>query len=135
MQRQPRPYDTTTLNYNWQIWETDAFSLYSGTTDHIDEESAEQMVRCVVNFMIQEGFVAAAKEIRGYCSQVIADTDLVPVRPYTAGLFQSGIRAGQRILKGQPLAFVTGGLLMTAAQKKNCFHRLQVQSFLCITTQ
>ena len=38
---------------------------------------------------------------------MIADTDLVPVRPYTAGLFQSGIRAGQRILKGQPLAFVT----------------------------
>ncbi len=25
VQRQPRPYDTTTLNYNWQIWETDAF--------------------------------------------------------------------------------------------------------------
>lgn len=106
VQRQPRPYDTTTLNYNWQIWETDAFSLYSGTTDHIDEESAEQMVRCVVNFMIQEGFVSG-KGDPGYCSQVIADTDLVPVRPYTAGLFQSGIRAGQRILKGQPLAFVT----------------------------
>ena len=23
--RTPRPYDTTTLNYNWQIWETKAF--------------------------------------------------------------------------------------------------------------
>lgn len=23
----PRPFDTTTLNYNWQIWETNAFSI------------------------------------------------------------------------------------------------------------
>ena len=27
--RTPQPYDTTTLNYNWQIWDTQAFSLYS----------------------------------------------------------------------------------------------------------
>ena len=26
--RNPHPYDTTTLNYNWQIWETKVYSLY-----------------------------------------------------------------------------------------------------------
>ena len=38
--RNTRPYDTTTLNYNWQIWETNAFSLYTTTTTSIDKESA-----------------------------------------------------------------------------------------------
>ena len=25
--RKPEPIDTTTLNYNWQVWETNAFSV------------------------------------------------------------------------------------------------------------
>ena len=31
--RKPEPIDTTTLNYNWQIWETNAFSVYTKETD------------------------------------------------------------------------------------------------------
>lgn len=27
--RKPEPIDTITLNYNWQIWETNAFSVYT----------------------------------------------------------------------------------------------------------
>lgn len=27
--RKPEPIDTTTLNYNWQTWETNAFSVYT----------------------------------------------------------------------------------------------------------
>ena len=38
--REPLPFDTTLLNYNWQIWETKAFSLYSGHTETIDEDAA-----------------------------------------------------------------------------------------------
>lgn len=34
--RKTRPYDTTTLNYNWQIWETHAFSIYTTTTAEVD---------------------------------------------------------------------------------------------------
>ena len=30
--RQPQPIDTATLNYNWQIWNTNAFSVYSSAT-------------------------------------------------------------------------------------------------------
>ena len=33
------PIDTTTLNYNWQIWETNAFSIYTKETDEVDEQS------------------------------------------------------------------------------------------------
>ena len=33
---QPRPFDTTLLNYNWQLWNTKAFSVYAGQTNRID---------------------------------------------------------------------------------------------------
>ena len=42
--RTVRPYDTTTLNYNWQIWDTKAFSIYTTTTEKLDRESAKQAV-------------------------------------------------------------------------------------------
>lgn len=80
--RSPRPYDTTTLNYNWQIWDTKTFSLYSTTTERIDEESAERMVEA-------------------------DDSCMVAVRPYSAGMFCSEIKVGKRVQKGRELACIT----------------------------
>ena len=48
--REVRPYDTTTLNYNWQVWNTQAFSLYTTTTARIEPKGAGQAVLAVMNF-------------------------------------------------------------------------------------
>lgn len=53
----PKPYDTTTLNYNWQIWETDAFSLYGTTTQTLDENSADLIVNAILRFLEKNGLV------------------------------------------------------------------------------
>ena len=55
--RKPHPYDTTTLNYNWQVWETRTFSVYSRTTDRIDEESAEMAADSVLRFLAKKGML------------------------------------------------------------------------------
>ena len=34
IRRKTRPYDTTTLDYNWQVWNTQAFSLYTTSTSN-----------------------------------------------------------------------------------------------------
>ena len=57
MIRQPHPYDTTTLNYNWQVWDTAAFSIYSKTTNFIDEESAEMAADSVLYFLAKKGML------------------------------------------------------------------------------
>ena len=36
MLRNPKPYDTTTLNYEWQVWGTQAISIYTPGTDQVD---------------------------------------------------------------------------------------------------
>lgn len=103
--RNTRPYDTTTLNYNWQIWETSAFSIYTTTTTEIDKESAGMAVRSILLFLSKEGIVEY-KGHDGYRSLVIEDTDMAAVRTKEAGIFESYVGVGAEVSKGQTLAAV-----------------------------
>lgn len=101
--RSPRPFDTTTLNYNWQIWETDAFSLYTTATERVDEASAYKAVESMLYFMSREGMV----DYQGYYgvnSRLVEDGEMLSIRPKTAGFFRSLVHVGERVGKGQPLA-------------------------------
>ena len=101
--RNTRPYDTTTLNYNWQIWETNAFSIYTTTTSHIDKKSAADAVRSILQFLSKEGIVEYHGH-DGYISMVVEDTDMVPVRTKSSGIFEGNVEVGDEVEKGQILA-------------------------------
>lgn len=101
--RNTRPYDTTTLNYNWQVWDTKAFSIYTTTTNRIDRESASLAVKAVFNFLAKQGILEYHGH-DGYQSMVVEDTDMVSVRTRTAGIFEGLVRVGSEVGKGQPLA-------------------------------
>lgn len=101
--RNTRPYDTATLNYNWQIWETNAFSLYTTTTTEVDKKSAEAAIQSVLGFLSQEGIVDYRGH-GGYLSTVVEDTDMIAVRTHVAGIFESLTEVGEEVEKGQPLA-------------------------------
>ena len=101
--RKTRPYDTTTLNYNWQIWETHAFSIYTTTTESVDKESAKMAVRSIQMFLAKEG-VVDYKGHDGYLSQVVEDTDMIPVRTRMSGIFEAKVKVGDEVVKGQVLA-------------------------------
>ena len=100
---EPRPFDTATLNYNWQIWETHAFSLYTTQTVRLDEESARQAEEAVLNFMDNQG-LGHYHGNRGYISRVISSTDFVPVRANFGGFFDCLVKPGQEVEQGEPLA-------------------------------
>lgn len=101
--RKIRPYDTTTLNYNWQIWETNAFSIYSTSTTEIDKDSAREAIQSVFRFLSKQGVVEYYTH-DGYQSSVVVDSDMVSVRTRSAGIFDSKVRVGEEIVKGQLLA-------------------------------
>lgn len=91
--RKVRPYDTTTLNYKWQIWETQAFSMYTTTTTRIDRKSAREAERGVLTFMHKQG-IAYYHGHDGYLSQIVKDVDMVSVRTGSAGLFEPVVSVG-----------------------------------------
>lgn len=68
--RRPKPMDTATLNYNWQMNGTNAFSIYTNSTDTIDEHSARQAVSSVLRFLTRMGIVKYNNH-SGYIASVV----------------------------------------------------------------
>ena len=108
----PRPFDTTTLNYNWQIWETNAFSIYTTNTSRIEPKSAHQAVEAILTFMSQQG-ILNYRGYNGFISQVIESEDFVSVRTSDAGFFESLTHPGDPVEKGQLLAKIRDPYLGT----------------------
>ena len=52
--------DTVTLNYNWQMNGTNAFSIYTSSTDLVDDVTARQAVSSVLRFLTR---MASGKDI------------------------------------------------------------------------
>ncbi len=102
----PRPFDTATLNYNWQIWETDAFSIYTSSTEKIDKVSARQGVNAVLSFLRSEGIVDFEGFV-GYASRVVESDKFLSIRANEAGFLKSMVKAGENVIKGQLLAYIT----------------------------
>ena len=103
VKRKVRPYDTATLNYNWQVWNTEAFSLYTTATEQIDPNGAGQAVLAVMNFLSAQGIIRYQVPVLTE-SKVITDTELVSVRTSESGVFEPLIKAGEDVRVGQPLA-------------------------------
>lgn len=103
--RKPKPIDTTTLNYNWQIWNTNAFSLYTSETDRIDEDSARKAVASVLRFLMRMGILQYTSH-SGYLASVIREEELTNMRTELAGIYQRYVKPGQEIYRGQVLASV-----------------------------
>ena len=112
--REPRPYDTTTLNYNWQIWNARAYSILTKSTDHIDKAAAEEIVDSILNFLNNEGVIRYNAH-KGYISSVVEEKELVHVKSGHAGFFDPLVDSGQKVRKGQLLARILdpgeGGVL------------------------
>ena len=103
VKRAVRPYDTATLNYNWQVWDTQAYSLYTTRTTGIDPKGAGQAVMSVMNFLAARGIIKYQDPHKNDC-RIISDSELVSVRTAKSGIFEALAEAGESVSMGQPLA-------------------------------
>lgn len=117
----PRPFDTGTLNYNWQIWETNAFSIYTTSTDTIDQNSAKEAVDAILIFLAKEGIISY-RGLEGYISRVVESKDFINIRAEKAGFFLPFFEAGEHIEEGQLIATI-----------KNCYTQEILQNIVSPT--
>lgn len=103
VERSVRPYDTATLNYNWQVWDTIAFSLFTDVTEKISNTGAGQAVMSVMNFLANSGLIKY-EAIGGRKIRTIKDTELISVRTAKSGFFEALVKAGDSVEPGKPLA-------------------------------
>ncbi len=114
--REPRPYDTTTLNYNWQIWECHAFSIYTDATSHIQEKSAKQAVNAILRFLLNEEILVktGASHLVDFetdaqlklVPDVVLESDEATVKASAAGFLRVIRDIGETVNKGDVLAHI-----------------------------
>ena len=103
--RKPKPIDTATLNYNWQIWNTNASSVYTSATDYIDEASARMAVASVLRFLTRMGILRYTSH-SGYIASVLREDDLTNVKNDLPGLYRRHVDPGQEVHRGDVLASI-----------------------------
>lgn len=103
--RTPRDYDQTTLNYVWQLAGTQAYSLYAGKTQEVDENAAEQTLRAIIRFLNGRGIIRS-ETTPGHASSVITNKDMITVSASSAGLLRRVKFAGAHVRRGEQLAFI-----------------------------
>lgn len=101
--RKPSPIDTTTLNYNWQIWDCSAFSIYTKETDCIDEKSAGQAVSAVLRFLTRMGIIRYHCH-SGYIATLIREDELRTVRADAGGIYRRHAQPGDEVCMGEVMA-------------------------------
>lgn len=102
--RKPLPFDTTLLNYNWQIWGTKAFSLYAGQTNYVENSTSAQTIDSILRFLRKIGVTDYRVRNAGYESVVIDEDQLVNIRARRAGIFYKVLGAGVRVGEGDTMA-------------------------------
>lgn len=102
--RVPLPFDTTLLNYNWQIWNTKAFSVYAGQTNYVENATSDQTIDAILRFLNKIGVSDYKVRSVGYDSIVMEEEDLINMRAHRAGIFYRVVGAGQNVHKDDVLA-------------------------------
>lgn len=102
--RKPQPFDTVLLNYNWQIWETQAFSLYAGTTDTIDQVTAQQSIDGMMRSFEAKGMVSGCQASVGLESEIVDEDQFITVQAPHAGILADLMDAGHIVTQGETIA-------------------------------
>ena len=103
--RKPRPIDTATLNYNWQMNGTNAFSVYTCATDYIDEKSANQAVSSVLRFLTRMGIIKYNCH-NGFIATTLEEESLMSIRADVSGIYKRFKEPGEEVAFGDLLAEV-----------------------------
>ena len=104
--RHPLPFDTTLLNYNWQIWGCKAFSIYAGQTNNVEDVTSQQTIDSILRFLKKTHIIKYRIQNAGYESVVFDEAELVNVKARRAGIFYRVADAGQQVNEGDVLARV-----------------------------
>jgi predicted deacylase len=100
--RTPTPYDTATLNYNWQVWGCHAFSLFSAYTDHIGRQSTQTAVNAVLRFLVAKGLIKWTLH-PGSHTLIIKEESLRNIRATYAGILKKYTAVGEDVNEGDLL--------------------------------
>lgn len=101
--REPKHFDESTLNYNLQMSNTAAFSVYTNETENIDEASADMAVASVLRFLSRMGIIKYQCH-GGYMSTTLEENSLMPVKSTAGGILRRIKKPWDEVVQGETMA-------------------------------
>jgi len=104
--RKPSPYDTVTLNYNWQLWGCNAFSLFATYTEHIGKQSTQTAVNAALRFLIAKGMLKWNLH-KGSHTRILNEDTIWRISTGHAGILRKCASVGDEVKEGDLLGEIT----------------------------
>ena len=107
--RTMKSIDTVTLQYNWQLWGTKAFSIMCPSDNQVDKKIASQINQAMIRFMDKTKIIDY-HIFNGYESTVIDRESIEVVKSPRSGIFISKELPGNYVSKDQVIGEIVHSL-------------------------
>lgn len=103
------PIETAMLQYNWQLWETKAFSIVFGKNGAIDQSSSNEVHTAIIRFLSKRKMLDIPV-FEGRKSNLVDPNRITLVKASRAGILISKVQCGTHIQKGEVLGKIIDAL-------------------------
>ncbi len=107
--RTMKSIDTVTLQYNWQLWGTKAFSIMCPSDNQVDKKVANQINQAMIRFM-DKNKIINYHIFNGYESTVIDRNSIDVIKSPRSGIFVSKELPGNYVSKDQIIGEIVHSL-------------------------
>lgn len=107
--RTMKSIDSVTLQYNWQLWGTKAYSIMCPSGNLVDKDVANQITQAILRFMGKSKIINY-HIFNGYESTVIERNTIAVVKSPKSGIFIPIEIAGNYVSKGQIIGEIVDSL-------------------------
>ena len=104
-----RSIDTVTLQYNWQLWGTKAYSIVCPLDSLVDRNISNQIHQAMVRFMNKSGIIEHSL-LNAYESNIVTEKNLKIIKAKKSGIFIPKYTAGTYIKKREPIGEIINAL-------------------------
>ena len=104
-----KPTDTVSLQYNWQLWGTKAYSVICPSDAHINHDTSNEVFEGIINFLNKTG-ILNYKILTGYNSTVIKNSDVEIIQTSKSGIFVPRKKVGSYVKKDEMIGKIIHSL-------------------------
>jgi hypothetical protein len=103
------PIETAMLQYNWQLWETKAFSIVFGKNGTIDKGASEEVHTAIIRFLSKRK-ILNIQVFEGHKSNILDPNRITILKASRAGIFISKVHSGAHVEKGDVIGKIMDAL-------------------------
>jgi len=103
------PSDSGSLQYNWEVWNTKAFSIVFGEKSTIDKENFYTVHNAILRFLSNIGAIKQ-KVFKGFESNIIDRTQINVIKAGNSGIFEFIRKPGSAVVKGEIIGNISDSL-------------------------